>query len=70
MHGLIVEVAAHRLQECVGLREQRGVGVGEFARAGTIPSRFLATMDRLRWARFPNSLARSALIRPMIASSL
>jgi hypothetical protein len=38
--------------------------------SGTIPSRFLATIDSERCARLPSSLARSALIRPMIASSL
>ena len=45
-------------------------GVKLARRSGTIPSRFLAIIDSDRCARLPNSLARSALVRLMIASSL
>ncbi|SKW64322.1 Uncharacterised protein [Mycobacteroides abscessus subsp. abscessus] len=38
--------------------------------SGTIPPRFLATIDSDRCARLPSSLARSALIRPIRPSSV
>ena len=70
MHRLRVETGADPLQQAVGRRQQLSVGGGELPGSGTTPSRFLATIDNDRCARLPSSLAKSVLIRVMIASSL
>ena len=69
MNGLCVEVAADDVRQRVGGVEQRAVGVGTLAGRGHGATEVLPIIDRVRWARLPNSLARSALMRLIIASA-